>query len=280
MQLRSFLTLSLVLAGCRATVATGPGAPPPPQPEVRDHRHNEPPPPPPAPPPPVVNDHRAPPPAPPAPPPPAAPVWNSTGWVMIGSTVLDAAKKADRITVDKSVGKFDELTLVVTDGDLQLNSMKITFNNSSTFAPPVTHQFREGQRTRAIDLPGADRDHRELRAGNRLFDARREVQPTEPRVAVHELGQAGLVDRHLTAPERFDARVVDVDTRDLVAEVRESRTGHESDVARSDDGDLHGVDANRCSPPSGRSTGYFGAGPLRPQSWTWVFVPPTSVSST
>jgi hypothetical protein len=84
-------------------------------------------------------------------------VWNSTGWVMIGSSVLDAAKKTDRINVDKSVGKFDELTLVVTDGDLQLNSMKITFNNSSTFAPPVTHQFREGQRTRAIDLPGADR---------------------------------------------------------------------------------------------------------------------------
>jgi hypothetical protein len=129
------------------TGSAGGAPPPPPPPEVRDHRT---PPPPPPPPPPTAHE-------PPAPPPVShAPVWDSKGWTLIGSAVVNGAHDRDTIRADKAA-TYDELTMVVTDSDLQLNGMTIIFTNKMTFSPKVTHMFREGQRTRAIDLPGADR---------------------------------------------------------------------------------------------------------------------------
>jgi hypothetical protein len=44
--------------------------------------------------------------------------------------------------------------LLVGESDLELIDMVIQFGNGQRWAPGVRHFFREGSRTRAIDLPG------------------------------------------------------------------------------------------------------------------------------
>jgi hypothetical protein len=85
----------------------------------------------------------------------------------------------------------------------------------------------------------ADRDQRERRAGHGVADRRREAQAAELRVALHELREARLEDRNLAALEHRDAAGVDVDARDVVAEIREASAGDQADVAGADDRDLH-----------------------------------------
>ena len=53
-----------------------------------------------------------------------------------------------------------------------------------------------------------------------LADLRREMEALA--VSLEQLGQAGLVDRHLAAAERVDLGRVDVDRVDLVAELGEA----------------------------------------------------------
>ena len=72
------------------------------------------------------------------------------------------------------------------------------------------------------------------------------MQPAEARVARDELGEPGLVDRDLALSKREDTRLVDIDTHDVMAEVRETGTGDQADVARSDDGDLHAGTLSRA----------------------------------
>jgi hypothetical protein len=96
----------------------------------------------------------------PAPRPPGGPAWDSTGWTLLGSQAVSGrGGKADKdvIVVGKQEGKFDQLTMVVTDSDLELIDLVITFGNKTTFQPKVKHFFKEGARTRVIDLPGNDR---------------------------------------------------------------------------------------------------------------------------
>lgn len=89
-------------------------------------------------------------------PPPAAPAWNSEGWTLLGSQTVDGHHDRDTIPVNAThmKDKVSELTLVVADSDLQLESLVVHFGNGTTLAPPLKHVFREGQRTRAIELPG------------------------------------------------------------------------------------------------------------------------------
>ena len=141
------LTACVVSAGCTATLATGPGSAPPPSSGpvvVRDHRHDQPPPPP------DRNDHR---------PPPPPFVWNHQGWTLLGSATVDGAHDHDSIKVAAAGAAvtFSKVTVVVTDADLQLEDITFKFGDHSTFSPNVKHTFREGQRTRAIDLPGDKR---------------------------------------------------------------------------------------------------------------------------
>lgn len=87
--------------------------------------------------------------------PPAA--FDSAGWTLLGTQAVDGRKDRDTIIVGRYEGKFDELTLVVGDSDLQLEDFTVVFSNGERFSPKLKHGFREGARTRAIDLPGNDR---------------------------------------------------------------------------------------------------------------------------
>ena len=100
------------------------------------------------------------PPAPPPPPPPA-PVWDSRGWTLLGEQGVSGGVDRDRVTVGRDAGRFGKLMVVVLDGDLEMIDMEVGFRRGQSFRPAISHYFREGTRTRAIDLPdgyrGADR---------------------------------------------------------------------------------------------------------------------------
>ncbi|MEO7735220.1 MAG: hypothetical protein ABIY55_29975 [Kofleriaceae bacterium] len=83
--------------------------------------------------------------------------WDSKGWVKLGEREVNGRVDHDRIDVGARDGKFTKLTLYVERSDLELLDFEITFGNKEHFHPEVRHVFREGARTRVIDLPGDER---------------------------------------------------------------------------------------------------------------------------
>jgi len=83
--------------------------------------------------------------------------WESKGWVKLGEQTVNGKIDHDTIRVGKYEGKFSKLTLVVEKSELELLSFNVTFGNGEKWAPEVKHYFKEGDRTRVIDLPGDDR---------------------------------------------------------------------------------------------------------------------------
>ena len=82
--------------------------------------------------------------------------WDSKGWVKLGEREVNGRVDRDRIDVGRYDGKFAKLTLVVENSDLELLDFEVTFGNNERFHPEVRHIFKEGARTRVIDLPGDD----------------------------------------------------------------------------------------------------------------------------
>jgi len=80
--------------------------------------------------------------------------WDSTGWVKLGEREVNGRVDHDRIEVGRHDGKLTKLTLVVENSDLELLDFTVTFGNKEKFHPAVRHVFKEGARTRVIDLPG------------------------------------------------------------------------------------------------------------------------------
>ncbi len=94
------------------------------------------------------------------PPPPATTTawkFDAAGWTLLGSQSVSGKRDTDTIMVGKSEGKFDQLTLVVEDSDVELKNLVVVFGNGEKVSPSTKHVFREGQRSRVIDLPGANR---------------------------------------------------------------------------------------------------------------------------
>ena len=91
--------------------------------------------------------------------PPPGQVWDNRGWTMLGERAVQGGRRGDRdkIIVGRNEGKFRKLQIVVLDSDLELVEMSVKFGRGEPFRPEVNQFFREGTRTRAIDLPGDDR---------------------------------------------------------------------------------------------------------------------------
>ncbi|HEY0195013.1 MAG TPA: hypothetical protein VGC42_28060 [Kofleriaceae bacterium] len=83
--------------------------------------------------------------------------WENRGWVKLGEQTVNGRVDHDTIRVGKFEGRFSKLTLVVERSELELLNFEITFGNGEKFHPEVRHYFKEGTRTRMIDLPGDDR---------------------------------------------------------------------------------------------------------------------------
>jgi hypothetical protein len=87
---------------------------------------------------------------------------DAAGWVQLGTTRVDFKKDRDVIEVGRDEGKFTRLRLEARDGDLVVENVKVVFNSGETFSPEVRHVFKEGARTRVIDLPGGARVIRQV----------------------------------------------------------------------------------------------------------------------
>jgi hypothetical protein len=88
---------------------------------------------------------------------PHPPAFDPKGWTLLGTQTVNGGRDRDTIRIGKRMGGFDQLTLVVTDSDLDLQDMTIVFTGGEKWQPKLKHVFKEGQRSRAIDLPGKDR---------------------------------------------------------------------------------------------------------------------------
>jgi hypothetical protein len=85
------------------------------------------------------------------------PAWDPKGWTKLGDSVVDGRRDRDSIKVAHR-GRIDQVTLVVTDADLDLDAVTFTFASGAAFSPAgVQQRFQDGQRSRVIDLPGNDR---------------------------------------------------------------------------------------------------------------------------
>ncbi len=83
--------------------------------------------------------------------------WDPKGWLKLGEQRVNGRVDKDRITVGRHEGKFTKLTIVVEDSDIELLDFDVKFVGGGTWNPKVRHNFKEGARTRAIDLPGDER---------------------------------------------------------------------------------------------------------------------------
>ena len=70
-------------------------------------------------------------------PPPAAPRWDSTGWTLLGEQTVDGKTDRDVILVSKRA-RWDKLTLLVEDSDLELLDLQIEFANGERWSPRLT----------------------------------------------------------------------------------------------------------------------------------------------
>jgi hypothetical protein len=145
---------------------------------------------------------------PPAAPPPAA-AWDPKGWTLLGERSVGGRSDRDRIAVGRHEGRFTKLMMVVENSDLELLDFVVHFVRGAPFRPTMTHFFREGQRTRAIDLPGDDRAIRsiELRYRNLPGGGR-------AKVAVYALPEAPAWDHRgwtMLGEQRVTGRREDVD---------------------------------------------------------------------
>jgi len=83
--------------------------------------------------------------------------WDSSGWVKLGEREVNGHVDRDKIEVGKYEGRFSKLTMYVEKSELELLDFEVTFGNNEHWHPTLTYFFREGTRTRVIDLPGDER---------------------------------------------------------------------------------------------------------------------------
>jgi hypothetical protein len=83
--------------------------------------------------------------------------FDSRGWTLLGERAVNGRMDKDRISVGRYKGKFQKLTLVVLDSDLELLDFEIKFDRGPAWQPGLRHSFREGARSHAIDFPGDER---------------------------------------------------------------------------------------------------------------------------
>jgi len=78
------------------------------------------------------------------------------GWVELGVRPVDFRLDHDAV-VAVGRGAFRRMRIDVEGNDLEMFDVKVTFANGASFSPPTRMLFKEGSRSRVIDLPGTAR---------------------------------------------------------------------------------------------------------------------------
>jgi hypothetical protein len=79
-----------------------------------------------------------------------------TGWRSLGSRMVGFGVDHDAIS-GLGDGTFRQIMLVVEDADLELFNVRVVFGNGKAFSPETRLYFKEGSRSRVIDLPAGSR---------------------------------------------------------------------------------------------------------------------------
>jgi hypothetical protein len=83
-------------------------------------------------------------------------------WEKLGE--LKVGKKEERDVIEvKSPHGYTALSFRVADGDVEIEDVKVTFDDDKTFSPESKLRFREGERSGKIDLPGNTRAIKRIR---------------------------------------------------------------------------------------------------------------------
>jgi hypothetical protein len=90
--------------------------------------------------------------------------WERQGWVLLGEQQVAGRRRADRDTVyvGRDRGRFYKIMLVVEDSDIELHDLTVTFGNGTSWSANIRQYFREGARSRVIDLPKGGRALRQI----------------------------------------------------------------------------------------------------------------------
>jgi len=83
--------------------------------------------------------------------------WDPKGWLKLGEQRVNGRVDKDRISVGRHEGRFTRLSIVVEDSAIELLDFDVTFVGGGKWNPRVRHYFKEGARSRVIDLPGDER---------------------------------------------------------------------------------------------------------------------------
>lgn len=84
------------------------------------------------------------------------------GWVKLGERLVNGKADRDGIQVGGIEGTFRRVFIVVEHSSIELYDMDIEFGNGDHYSPKMKARFGENERSKQIDLPGADRTIRRV----------------------------------------------------------------------------------------------------------------------
>ena len=76
------------------------------------------------------------------------------GWQQIAVTEADFKNDRDTINIPRGEGRYRQLRLVVSGGDIEMRDMVIHFANGQPYRPNMRHAFSNEGPPLLIDLPG------------------------------------------------------------------------------------------------------------------------------
>lgn len=83
-------------------------------------------------------------------------------YELLGEKKVDFGADKDTIEVGAREGRYVSLMIGVVEGNLEMWDIKVTFGNDESYSPEVRHEFKQGERSRQIDLPGEARVIKEV----------------------------------------------------------------------------------------------------------------------
>jgi hypothetical protein len=96
-------------------------------------------------------------------------------WEELGSRRVRLTAERDVIDVGATDGLFTAIR-IEADGDIEMFNIRVVFADGSDFSPNTRVTFREGTRSRVIDLPGAARAIRRVSFAYRRMRAQAVVR--------------------------------------------------------------------------------------------------------
>ena len=149
-------------------------------------------------------------------------------WQLLGTRRVSFAAEKDVVAVTACEGLFRAVRIDVEAGDLEMFDVRVVFGNGEAFSPQTRINFREGSRSRVVELPG------DARAINRIeFSYRSRIRAGRATVRVYGQQAGGgrregdRVDasaRQFAGWNRLGSRAVDFRAdRDAISAVGEGR---------------------------------------------------------